>query len=95
VLVDASVEVERVTVRELDEVAAAGPVSHHLDVRALVRLARVLGDPPARVVTVAVPVRSLELGTRLDPATVVDVAEAAATVVGLCRTALGTAFVSS
>jgi hydrogenase maturation protease len=76
IVVDAAVGATAATVTEVASVPAAGAMSHHLDVAALVGLARLLGRAPARVVTLGVPAFELGLGTALSAgaAAVVDVA---------------------
>ncbi len=68
VFVDASVEVEEVTVVEVHGSAADAAFSHHLDPPTLLALAERLGSPPAAALTVHVPATDLGLGTRLSPA---------------------------
>ena len=84
IVVDASVDVEEVTIREVTAAPSAGAMTHHLDVAALIGLSAMLGTPPVRVVTVAVPARSLQLGTTLSPATARDVDAAVVQVRELC-----------
>jgi Ni,Fe-hydrogenase maturation factor len=55
-----------------------GVVSHHVDLAAVLSLATLVGQAPARVVTVAVPVHDLGLGAELSPATAAAVEEALA-----------------
>lgn len=69
IIVDASVEVSRVTVRRADPSENPGVVSHHIDVGALVAMAELLGQAPAQVVTVAIPAHDLALGTELSSTT--------------------------
>lgn len=83
VVVDASVDVVGVTVSEVEPRPGVGAMSHHLDVSALLGLAELVGTPPRRAMTVAVPVRTLALGTELHPATAFDVEVATERVLAL------------
>jgi hydrogenase maturation protease len=89
VVVDASVEVRRLTVALVEPAAAAGSMSHHFDVRSLIALSDVLGQPPDEVVTVAIPAHELGLGTELSAATAGWLLPAAGRVTELCEEALG------
>lgn len=84
VVVDASVDVDEVCVDRVAARNVTAAMTHHVDVVALVGLARVLGAPPDEVVTVALPARNLGLGMSLSPATAHDVRTAAALVTLLC-----------
>lgn len=88
IVVDASVDVEEITVETVVAVPAAGAMTHHLDAATLLGLAKLLGRPPRELVTVAVPARSLALGTELSAATDREVAEAVIRVRELCEDAL-------
>ncbi len=94
IVVDASVEVREVTTAELDPDPPAGEVatgvmSHHLDVAVLVDLARLLGEPPTQVSTLAVPAFDLTLGTDLSPGTTAAVADAVVRIMERCRDVIG------
>jgi hydrogenase maturation protease len=91
VVVDAAVTVDRVQVTPVDARAGDGAMSHHLDVAAVIGLSTMLGRPPRRVVTVAVPARCLDLGTALSPRAEADVVVATDLVLGLVAETLGTA----
>jgi hydrogenase maturation protease len=85
VVVDAAVDVRTVTVRQVTADGTPTALSHRLDAGALLRLAGLLGSPPADVVTVAVPARRLEIGTELSAAAERDVDLAVDHVAALCR----------
>jgi hydrogenase maturation protease len=89
VVVDASVSTDRVEVATITADDAAGAMSHHLGVAALVRLAGQLGSRPTRVLTVAVPAHDLALGTALSPPTDEAVHDALAYVLELCAGVVG------
>jgi hydrogenase maturation protease len=91
VVVDAAVTVDRVHVTPIDARAGDGAMSHHLDVAAVVGLSTMLGRPPQRVVTVAVPARCLDLGTGLSPRAETDVVVATDRVLDLVTETLATA----
>ena len=84
VVVDASVEVSDVRVSEVTAGASSATFTHHADLAALVRLTSLLGRPPQRVVTVALPAADLGLGEALSPTAHAAVAEAVAIVRRLC-----------
>jgi hydrogenase maturation protease len=73
VLVDAAVGIDEVVVSPVEVRAGNGVMTHHLDVASLLGLASLVGDPPAEVVTVAVPAHDLSLGTELSAETMVAV----------------------
>jgi Ni,Fe-hydrogenase maturation factor len=83
IVVDASVDVVAVTVSDVEARQRVGALSHHLDVSTLIGLAELVGTPPGRVVTVAVPVRTLALGTELHWATAREVSVATERVLAL------------
>jgi hydrogenase maturation protease len=91
VVVDAAVTVDRVQVATVDARAGDGAMSHHLDVAAVVGLSAMLGPPPQRVVTVAVPARCLDLGTGLSPRAEADAVVATDLVLDLVAETLVTA----
>lgn len=84
VVVDASVDVDRLTVNEIATAAAVGSFSHHLDVGSVVALSHLFPDPPRRVVTVGIPAHDLSLGTRLSSATESQLLAAVSAVTELC-----------
>jgi hydrogenase maturation protease len=84
IVVDAAVGTDRVEVTTITADDVAGPMSHHLGVAALVRLAGQLGGRPTRVLTVSVPAHDLALGTALSPRTDEAVRDALSRVLELC-----------
>jgi hydrogenase maturation protease len=88
-VVDASVDVDAVTVRAVVRPtsrasAATGVMTHHLDPAALVGLASLFGSLPEEVVTVGIPAHDLDLGTELSAGTAGAVDVAVAELVARC-----------
>jgi hydrogenase maturation protease len=101
VVIDASVEVTEVTMTEVvtdqldgdqlegagggEGAASVGPMSHHLDLAALVGFSRLLGERPGRVLAIAVPAFDLTLGTGLSSGTAEAVSEAVVRTLACCQ----------
>lgn len=85
VLVDASVDVDRVAVRWLAADADRPPGSHHVDPGGLLAMAAMLGEPPREAAVVQVPVTSLDVGFGLTAQTAAAADEAVEVVLALCR----------
>jgi hydrogenase maturation protease len=70
IVVDAAVDVDEVTVRQVGPASGStGVMTHHLDPAALAGLAALFGAPPASLVAVSIPVHDLRLGTELSAET--------------------------
>lgn len=80
VVVDASVDVDELTVSELDvdeHASASGSTTHHVTPASLVHLARMLdGLPPTSVTIVAVPAHDLGFGEMMSAPTTTAINEA-------------------
>jgi hydrogenase maturation protease len=89
VFVDASVDVDEVTVRTLPPVVgdAAEAMTHHLDPAGLLALAARLGWSPAAARVVHVPAADLGFGTEASPAAARAIEVATDRILALCRTA--------
>jgi hydrogenase maturation protease len=90
VVVDASVDVDELTVSELDvdeHKPASGSTTHHVTPASLVRLARMLdGLPPTSVTIVAVPAHDLGFGEMMSPSTSTAVDESVTLITHLVTT---------
>lgn len=90
VVVDASVDVDELTVSELDvdeHAPATASTTHHLTPASLVRLARLLdGVPPTSVTVVAVPAHDLAFGETVSASTATAIDDAVALLTHLVTT---------
>jgi hydrogenase maturation protease len=86
VFVDASVDVDEVTVRPLDPMPSGRVLTHHLDPSALLALAGRLDGGPQAATAVHVPVHDLGLGSDLTPGTAAAVDDAVDRIIELVAT---------
>lgn len=91
VFVDASVDVEELTVADVsgEDGDAAGPgsvMTHHGNPSSVVAMTASVGEPPGRAVLVSIPASDLEMGFEFSPATATAADEAVAAITELIST---------
>jgi hydrogenase maturation protease len=84
IVVDACIGATAPVVTEVESIATAGAMTHHLDVAALVRLAEQLGRPPTHVMTLGVPAFDVGIGTSLSAQATAVVGAAVEVGLSLC-----------